>query len=250
MPHDTEPWLPAAVTVDARRVDAFVGLEVSVDISNALLAAMRNIAPALGDRVPGVRWVSPLDLHVLLHHLPGVHEEALEAVADSIAERAEALDPFDLAVRGLVLGPDPRSATGLWAGLVDPGGRLDPLIQVVGEVVDALGFDGPPPLAPLHVVVALFPAIDLPALVRSAIETLADEGFGVLHVPHVALFVRDDDGPQQRFRVSRRAHLRHSEVQVPERFAGPRPERTERAEALEERARDQIAEVRDEGDET
>lgn len=229
----------------ARRVDAFVGIEVSVDIANALLVAVRNIAPALGDRVPGVRWVSPLDLHVLLHRLPGVDEEVLEAVADAIMERAEGLAPFDLGVRGLGLGPDPRASTALWAGLIDPTGRLAELQQRVTEAVASLGFEEPPPACPPHIAVALFPPVELPALVRSALDTLSEEGFGVLHVPHVGLFVRDAGGGAS-FRVSRHAPLRMPDPMAVERFAAPAPHRAERSPALGDRARRQLEAVRGE----
>lgn len=239
--------MPADARSLVRHVDAFVGLDVSVDTVNALLAAVRNIAPALSGRVAGVRWVSPLDLHVALAPLPDVQEELLEAVSDTVGEHVAALEPFDLAVRGLVLGPEPRAATGLWAGLVDPGGRLEPLVEATAEALAALGFERPArPVAP-HIAIALFPAVELPALVRAAIDTLAEEGFGLLHVSHVTLFVRDPD-PQRGalFRSVVRVPLRQAAPKVPERFAAPRGERTQRSQALEDRARRQLGDVRGE----
>lgn len=230
------------------RLDAFVGLDVSVDTVNALLAAVRNVAPALSGRLEGARWVSPLDLHVLLASLADVREEVLEGVADVLAEHVGELDPFDLAVRGLMLGPDPRAASGLWAGLLDPSSRLDPLVATTEAALESIGFVPPFRGGPPHIAIALFPTVDLPSLVRAAIDTLAEEGFGLLHVTHVTLFVRDPAPDGTLFRPVHRVPLRMIVDPEPPRFAAPDPERTEPSASLEDRARRQLEDVRGESD--
>jgi hypothetical protein len=216
-------------------------------VANNLLAAMRNLAPALADRIPGIRWVSPLAMHIALCVTPDAEVEALEAIADELAGVCSEVEPFEIEVRGIFLGPSSSCSTALWAGVQDPSGRLGRMQQEVRDRVQALGFDVTTCGAgPVHVAVALFPPIELSELVRAAIDTLAAEGFGFIRVAHLTVLACRPGSPELPFGVVSRIPFRAvAEVQR-EPVPAPRTERTERSPELARRARQQIAEVQDE----
>lgn len=209
------------------RVDAFAGIEPSLDVLNNLLAAMRNIVPALSERIPGIRWLSPLQMHLTLRFLPDVEAVILEAVADAVRSAIHGLQPFELEIRGLFLGPRPLSATALWAGVADPSGGLGRLVGLLDRSLEDLGFVPPDPTGEHlpHLAVAAFPHIELPAPVRAAIDTLAGESFGFVRVTGVELYVCEPIGATSPFRIARRVPFARQDEVAPERFARPRRER-------------------------
>lgn len=95
------------------RLRAFVALEVDDAIRTRLAAAIESLRPVF----PGLRWVSPAQVHLTLRFLGHAHPPALEALHGSLAEAAAACPPASLPVSGLGVFPAGARARVLWVGI-------------------------------------------------------------------------------------------------------------------------------------
>jgi 2'-5' RNA ligase len=101
----------------------FVGFEVPAATRAAALAAVALIR----ERAPRARWVPEENLHVTLKFLGEVDPGLDEWVPDRIAEAAERVPPFEVALVGLGAFRSASRARVVWAGLRDmpPGAMAD-----------------------------------------------------------------------------------------------------------------------------
>jgi 2'-5' RNA ligase len=83
--------------------------------------------------------VEPKNVHLTILFLGDVPSARLEQLADTLREEANALEPFDLTVRGLGAFPHVRKARIIWIGLEAPPG-LAALVRGVQSAAAKLGF--------------------------------------------------------------------------------------------------------------
>ncbi|MGJ3510109.1 RNA 2',3'-cyclic phosphodiesterase [Enemella sp. A6] len=88
----------------------------------------------------GPRWISKRYWHLTLAFMGKVAERDLIEVEDRLAEVAQRTRPFELALRGAGVFPDPTRAKVLWAGVDDDG--AEPLAQLAQRCRTAVGRAG------------------------------------------------------------------------------------------------------------
>jgi RNA 2',3'-cyclic 3'-phosphodiesterase len=78
----------------------------------------------LRGRFPGLRWVSPAQVHLTLRFLGGTETRLLPAIERALAQAAAKCPPAAVAVAGLGLFPERGRARVLWLGLDLPESML------------------------------------------------------------------------------------------------------------------------------
>jgi len=125
------------VTTGAESVRAFVAVELSEDVRQALAAAQR----AMQRQSPsGVRWVAPESVHLTLKFLGDVPIARLEAVTEAMRQVAAGCAPFDVTLNGVGAFPNARSPRVVWVGLAGDTAALLKLAQALETALAALGF--------------------------------------------------------------------------------------------------------------
>jgi 2'-5' RNA ligase len=105
----------------------------------------------LRSRVPAhtVRWTAPESVHLTLQFLGDVAPGDIASITDALRGVCATRSPFELALEGLGVFPNPRRPRVVWVGIVEASGALNALQGAVADVLAPLGF--PPedrPFAP------------------------------------------------------------------------------------------------------
>jgi 2'-5' RNA ligase len=166
-------------------VRAFLALEIDEAIRDALARAQRTI----GDAGAKVRWVAPENLHLTLHFLGEVADEALAEVCDVVAAAAAEVRPFEFRVRGVApVPPRGRSLRMIWAGVDDPTGRLAELHAALGLALEGLGFRQERRAFRPHITMARVKLARNPDALRRAAAAFAETDFGTRLAEEVVAF--------------------------------------------------------------
>lgn len=153
----------------------FVAVPLADEVSGALEAAL---AP-WRQRLAGARWVAPEGRHITLKFLGWTPPRLREVVERACREAAAGAAPFEVTLSGMGVFPRPSSARVLWAGIEDPGSRLQDLAEALES---RLARDFPPERRGFtpHLTVARFRP---PADVRAHAEALATVRFETRALP-------------------------------------------------------------------
>lgn len=107
---------------------------IALPLPGAVRSKLEALQRALGQEIPGARWVGPESLHLTLAFLGDVHDTDLNAVCRAVAESVRERSRFSLEIVGLGAFPNPTRPRVLWAGI---GGDVDLLNDVQRSVFDA-----------------------------------------------------------------------------------------------------------------
>lgn len=125
------------MTTGAESVRAFVAVELSEDVRQALAAVQR----AVQRHVPsGVRWVAPESVHLTLKFLGDVPVARLGAVTEAMRLVAAGCASFDVTLNGVGAFPNGRSPMVVWVGLAGDTAALLKLAKALETALAALGF--------------------------------------------------------------------------------------------------------------
>jgi len=94
---------------------------VAIALPENIIAHVRRVQRAIRPSAPGVRWISPHNLHVTLKFLGNIDGAQIAAVGRALDAAAAAQPPFSLILRGLGVFPDMRRPRVIWMGM---GGQL------------------------------------------------------------------------------------------------------------------------------
>lgn len=173
----------------ARDMRTFVALRVGADIRRRL----HREATRLQDAEAALRPIHEQDLHITLQFLGGTSDQETWQVSQALARVAAEHPPIEVEYAGLGAFPVPERARVVWAGvreLADSTGRLERLVEALGQALGELGF--PPERRRFHPHVTLCRLRRRPseALV-AAIETGREAGWGAEILSEVKLIVSD-----------------------------------------------------------
>jgi RNA 2',3'-cyclic 3'-phosphodiesterase len=117
-------------------IRTFIAIELSPEIKSFLA----NISQEL--RIPGadVKWVRTEGIHLTLKFLGNVHVELVPQIEEKARAAFDSQSPICLEIRGLGAFPDTRRPRVIWAGCLDPDGRLAPMVLNLENLLEPLGF--------------------------------------------------------------------------------------------------------------
>jgi 2'-5' RNA ligase len=117
-----------AARPEARPLRLFVAVDLPEEVKRDLAFAVK----AFRDRIPGARWTRSEGWHVTLKFLGATWPRLLDEVRGSVAAAAAAGAPFWTSLTELGVFPSPGRARVVWAGLADPEGRF----QLIMDALD------------------------------------------------------------------------------------------------------------------
>jgi 2'-5' RNA ligase len=116
----------------------FVALPLPADRASRLGKLQTLLTPEL----PAVRWVNPAVLHATLVFLGDVNAADLDRVCRTVSEAAGPFSPFELALQGLGVFPNPARPRVVWVALAGPGAET--LCRLQKALAEALALEGFP----------------------------------------------------------------------------------------------------------
>ena len=125
-------------TPGEKRVRSFIAIPVPAAGLQALTATVKMLEPDLGR---SVRWVRSEGIHLTLKFMGDIPAGIVEDVLAALQPVAAQFSPFDLAISGLGVFPNPQRPRVLWAGV---HGDLETLSRFQSAVDDAVGKLGLP----------------------------------------------------------------------------------------------------------
>ncbi len=162
------------VTRDGDALRAFVGVEVPRPVAEGIDAVIRRWA----ERLPGVRWSRPGDLHVTLAFLGDVSSAEAREVGERLARVAGSLPAFRAIVGKIGGFPSASRARVVWVGLEDPEGAWARSAAAIRAALADLDVSSAPVFVPHVTLGRLARAASLPLPlpeVGAAVEPFAVE---------------------------------------------------------------------------
>jgi 2'-5' RNA ligase len=121
-------------------IRSFVAVPLPEEVRARVFAAAGELARAL----PGVRWTRKIEnLHVTVKFLGPVEKNRLASFGAALTASFTTMPSFGIEVRGMGAFPSARRANVLWAGVVDPDGRLEAAATVIEATAVRLGICEP-----------------------------------------------------------------------------------------------------------
>ena len=121
-----------------KRVRSFIAIPVHAEGLQAMAATVEALSPDIGR---SVRWVRPEGIHLTLKFMGDIPAGMVEDVLAALQPVAAQFSPFNLAISGLGVFPNPQRPRVLWAGV---HGDLETLSNFQSAVDDAVGKLGLP----------------------------------------------------------------------------------------------------------
>jgi 2'-5' RNA ligase len=114
----------------------FLAIDLTDDVRRAIVRAQGELKKLAGR---GVSWVRPENMHITLKFLGEVDEARLPEVVDATCDAVGGAIPFEVDVQGLgTFGR--RQPKVIWAGVLDPDGRMTDVFRAVEAALAPLGF--------------------------------------------------------------------------------------------------------------
>ncbi len=123
-------------TPSEKRVRSFIAIPVPAEGLQALTATVKRLEPDLGR---SVRWVRSEGIHLTLKFMGDIPAGIVEDVLAALQPVAAQFSPFNLAISGLGVFPNPRRPRVLWAGVHGDLERLSRFQSAVDDTVGKLG---------------------------------------------------------------------------------------------------------------
>lgn len=120
-----------------RRVRAFLAIPLADELRRTVAAVQKELAAAL----PGVRWVSPGNIHLTLRFFGDIHEESLERIGEVMLSIGRLNTPFRAEVAGVGAFPSAARPRVIWLGLRNAS-PLQALHAAIDEELRQIGFPG------------------------------------------------------------------------------------------------------------
>lgn len=112
-------------------------LYVAIPLPEALRTRLTELQTALLSPLWDLKLSEAADFHLTLHYLGATPERVIDDLKRELGALAHARRPFDLECRGLGCFPDDSDPRVLWAGVLDPHGRLQELFEASRRVLNA-----------------------------------------------------------------------------------------------------------------
>ena len=120
-------------TPGAKRVRSFIAIPVPSTVIQVLDDAVKNLDSYIGENV---RWVRTEGIHLTLKFMGNIEAGMVDRVLEAMPAVASQFSPFELAISGLGVFPNPRRPRVLWSGV---HGEMETLPALQLAIDDALG---------------------------------------------------------------------------------------------------------------
>jgi 2'-5' RNA ligase len=120
-----------------RTIRAFLALDPPEEI----LREIGRIQDRLRKLIHGdLRWVRPEGIHLTLKFFGDISENAVESISAVAGQAAAEAGPFELAIGGMGVFPDPSRPRVVWLGMNGEVARLVTFQQGLERVLGGIGF--------------------------------------------------------------------------------------------------------------
>lgn len=119
-----------------KMVRSFIAIPVPRSGIEVLERAVKRLDSEIGGQV---RWVRPRGIHLTLKFMGDIPASTLERVLEALPQVTASFSPFEIAMSGLGVFPNPRHPRVLWAGLDGDLGTLSALQSAVDQAAEKLG---------------------------------------------------------------------------------------------------------------
>ncbi|MCC6361020.1 MAG: RNA 2',3'-cyclic phosphodiesterase [Phycisphaerales bacterium] len=161
---------------------------IAVDLDADWRRAIARLLPSTRGAGGGPKWVAADSLHVTLWFLGEIADAAVPALSDALAQAAQRVEPFELALAGAGCFPPRDRARVLWLGIEDPAAGCGRWIAAAAPLLAPLGFA--PESRPFHAHLTLArsrnPAGD--DALRQAADQLRPPAVSTMRVSEITLF--------------------------------------------------------------
>ena len=120
-------------TSGVKRVRSFIAIPVPSAVIQVLDDAVKSLDSSIGENV---RWVRTEGIHLTLKFMGDIEGGMVDRVLDAMPAVVSQFSPFELAISGLGVFPNPRRPRVLWSGV---RGELETLAALQLAIDDALG---------------------------------------------------------------------------------------------------------------
>jgi 2'-5' RNA ligase len=120
-------------------IRAFLALDHPAEIDRRLAQVQQSLRRSLHGEI---RWVRPEGIHLTLKFLGDIPEADVARTAAAVERAVRGVAPFELAVGGPGVFPDPRRPRVLWLGLTGDIARLVLFQKQLDRALEEIGFAG------------------------------------------------------------------------------------------------------------
>jgi len=118
------------------RLRTFIG----ISLSPSVLAGIEKMMHSLQDRLEGVHWVEPRNLHVTLKFLGDVPLNDLPPLIHAVTQSVRHTDSFDITFQGFGVFPNRESPKTIWIGCQAGSEELGQLAEQINAGLLPFGF--------------------------------------------------------------------------------------------------------------
>jgi RNA 2',3'-cyclic 3'-phosphodiesterase len=119
------------------KIRSFIAIELPQEVRQALASLQAKLKSA--GNIP-VRWVDPGSIHLTLKFLGDIDSGSTNKIAETMAEASSVIHPFNIAVSGTGVFPNPARVQIVWVGLTGELERLNQLQKRIEDGLELLGF--------------------------------------------------------------------------------------------------------------
>ena len=120
-------------TPGVKRLRSFIAITVPSAVIQVLDDAVKSLDSYIGE---SVRWVRTEGIHLTLKFMGDIEAGMVDRVLEAMPAVASQFSPFELAITGLGVFPNPRRPRVLWSGV---HGEMETLAALQLAIDDALG---------------------------------------------------------------------------------------------------------------
>jgi len=119
------------------QVRSFIAIELPDELRRELVKLEARLKSA---EPPGIKWVDPYGIHLTLKFLGNIAVDRIEEITGAIAQAAEGIAPFHIAVKDLGVFPNLRRPQVAWVGMSGETDKLCQLQKQIESHLARLGF--------------------------------------------------------------------------------------------------------------
>jgi 2'-5' RNA ligase len=113
---------------------------IAINLPATIKSDIDEIENRLKSVGPPARWVPAANVHITLKFLDEIGEDQVTPLLGSIRMAVDGMAPFDLALGGFGVFPNPGRARVFWVGIEDGVDTLKHLAKAIDSEVHKLGF--------------------------------------------------------------------------------------------------------------
>jgi 2'-5' RNA ligase len=113
---------------------------IAINLPDTVKSDIDEISNRLRDGSPPARWVPAANVHITLKFLDEIRDDQIGPVTQAIGKAVKGTGPFEIALGGFGVFPNPRQARVFWVGIESGVETLKELAHAIDRQVHELGF--------------------------------------------------------------------------------------------------------------